>query len=221
MADLVEHALALYREIADAGSAREPSARHVAFEPTEIELQRLDLELLRRRIEIAGADHELGDQAGKRLIAGWEICGRCPQAAAEVFGSRAGRGRGEGVVEVDLREPSFAFVGQREAEREERALALLSRNEGARRIGALVERVEDLEAARPSLVPAAAAARPTGAEAIASRRVPGAAGPRGAAERRGRRDLPTPVRARQEIVDQVLPQPQPARHQLRQVRAQH
>src|SRR3954465_4125984 len=90
MPDLVEHALPLYREIADAGSAREPRARHAPFEPAGIELQRLDLELLRHRFEIAGADHELGDQAGKRLIAGWEIRGRCPQAAAEGFGSRAG-----------------------------------------------------------------------------------------------------------------------------------
>src|SRR3954468_19470741 len=80
--DLVEHALPLYREIADAGSAREPRARHVTFEATEIELQRLDLELLGRRLQIAGADHELGDQAGKRLIAGWQICGRCAEAAA-------------------------------------------------------------------------------------------------------------------------------------------
>src|SRR4051812_22770393 len=115
MADLVEHALALYRELADAGSASEPSARHVALEPTEIKLQCLDLELLWRRLETAGGDHELGDQTGERLVAGRQVGGRRAQAPAQVLRGLAGRGRREGVVEVELRQSPLSVLGQREA----------------------------------------------------------------------------------------------------------
>ena len=71
-----------------------------AVEVVEVELERLELELGGRRLELAGADHELGDEAGERLVAGRELAGRRAQAAAQVLGGAAGRRRGEQLVEV-------------------------------------------------------------------------------------------------------------------------
>ena len=59
------------------------------------------------------------------------------QAAAQVRGGLARRGRGEVVVDVDLREPALPLVGQREAVREERGLALLAAGEGGARVDRL------------------------------------------------------------------------------------
>ena len=48
-----------------------------------------------RGLELAGADDELGDEAGERLVARRELAGRGAQAAAQVLGGAARRRRGE------------------------------------------------------------------------------------------------------------------------------
>src|SRR5262245_44300902 len=68
VADLVEHLLALRRERVDALAAARAGGRDPAVEAVEVELERLELELGRRRVELAGPDHELGDEAGERLV---------------------------------------------------------------------------------------------------------------------------------------------------------
>src|ERR1700742_3652195 len=95
VADLVEHLLALYGERRDAGRAGQPGAGDVAFEAVEVELERLELELRRRGLECARLDDEHGDQTGEVVVARREVGGRGPQAAAQVRGGLARRGRGE------------------------------------------------------------------------------------------------------------------------------
>src|SRR6185312_7152744 len=94
------------------------------------------------------------------------------QASAQVGRGLARRRRAEVVVDVRGGEPLLAFVRQRQAVRQERALALLLARERRVRIHRLGWW---LEPARPAPVPAAARARPTRAEAIAARRPAGVA----------------------------------------------
>jgi hypothetical protein len=44
-----------------------------AVEVVEVELEGLELELGRRGVELAGADDQLGDQAGEGLVTGREL----------------------------------------------------------------------------------------------------------------------------------------------------
>ena len=82
MADVVEHGLALDGEVAHALSPGDAGGGDQAVEAGEIELEGLELELGRGGLELAGADDELGDQAGERLVVGREVatpgCGRGP-----------------------------------------------------------------------------------------------------------------------------------------------
>src|SRR3954465_7358574 len=82
-------------------------------------LERLELELLGRRLEVAWSDHELGHEPRERLVAGREVGARRAQASAQVRGRLARGGCGEVVVEVDLREPRLALVRKRQAQRQE------------------------------------------------------------------------------------------------------
>src|SRR4051812_25298414 len=126
VADGVEDLLALGREVVDAFVALGAGGGDAAVEVVEVELERLELELGRRGLELAGADDELRDQAGQGLVARWELAGRRAQAAAEVLGGAAGLGRGEEFVEVGGGEAGLPFVRQREAVGEEGALGLLA-----------------------------------------------------------------------------------------------
>ena len=131
MADRVEDLLALGGEVAHPLASRDAGAGDQAVEAGEVELEGLELELGRRGLELSGADDELGDEAGERLVAAREVGGRGAQAAAEVLGGSAGGWRGEQVVEVGVGQPALALVGQREAVGEEGALGLLAAVEDA------------------------------------------------------------------------------------------
>ena len=76
VADRVEDLLALGGEVVDALAALGAGGGDAAVEVVEVELERLELELGGRRLELAGADHELGDEAGERLVAGRELARR-------------------------------------------------------------------------------------------------------------------------------------------------
>ena len=88
MADGVEHLLALCGEIADALVALGAGRGDAAVEVVEVELERLELELGRRGLELAGADDELGDEAGERLVARGEVGGGSADPAAALLAAR-------------------------------------------------------------------------------------------------------------------------------------
>ena len=89
MADVVEDLLALGGEVVHALVALGARGGDAAVEAVEVELEALELELGRRGLELAGADDELGDQAGERLVARRQLARRGAQAAAQVLGGAA------------------------------------------------------------------------------------------------------------------------------------
>jgi hypothetical protein len=70
VADGVEDLLAAGREVVHALSPGHPGARDEAVEAGEVELERFQLELGRSRLELPGADDELGHEPGEGLVAG-------------------------------------------------------------------------------------------------------------------------------------------------------
>ena len=126
MADLVEHGLAAGGEVVDALASRDAGAGDQAVEAGEVELEGLELELGRGGLELAGADDELGDEAGEWLVARGEVGGGRADAAAQVLGRAPGLGRGEQLVEVRVGQAALALVGECEAVGEERPLGLLA-----------------------------------------------------------------------------------------------
>src|SRR6187397_2125679 len=75
VADRVEHHLALGGELAHPLPSADAGSRDQAVQAGEVELERLELELVRGGLELAGADDELGDEAGERLVARREVGG--------------------------------------------------------------------------------------------------------------------------------------------------
>src|SRR3954452_22301348 len=96
--DLVEHALALGREVPDAGGSGNAGVGDVALEALKLELERFELELRRRGLERGRADHELRDEPRERVVAGRQLSRRGAEAAAQVSGGPPCRGRREVVV---------------------------------------------------------------------------------------------------------------------------
>src|SRR4051794_41930415 len=94
MADLVEDLLALHGKGADAGGARQPRLGDVALEAVQVELQGLQLEFRRGRLEAVRVDGELGDQAGGGLVAARGGRPRMAQGDAEGLRGLAAPGRG-------------------------------------------------------------------------------------------------------------------------------
>ena len=139
------------------------------------------------------------------------------QAAAQVRGGLAGRGRGEVVLEVDLGEPRLALVGQREAVREERALALLAAGERGARVDGLRRR-HGRNRSRPPPAPRRSMAPAAAPGALSHGRPPRRPSP---SSRRGRRAPRRPAGAAQHLVDQLLAQPEPVRDELHELGAQH
>src|SRR4051794_30238092 len=126
VANGVEHLLAAGGEVVDPLASADAGAGDQAVQAGQVELERLELELGRRGLEVSGADDELGDESGERVVTSGELGGRGAEAALEVLGRPAGLGGGEQLVEVGLRQPPLPLVGQREAVGEERALGLLA-----------------------------------------------------------------------------------------------
>ena len=130
MADVVEDALAADGEVAHARSPGHAGAGDQAVQAGEVELERLELELRGGRLELAGADDELGDQAGERLVAGGRSAAGVRTRPRRYSAARRVIGRGEELVEVGLGEAALALLGEREAVGEEGALGLLAAVQG-------------------------------------------------------------------------------------------
>ena len=113
-------------ELAHPLASADAGARDQAVQAGEVELEGLELELGRGGLELAGADDELGDQAGERLVARREVGGRGAEAAAQVLGGAAGHRGGEELLEVGVAQALLALGGQGEAVGQERALGLLA-----------------------------------------------------------------------------------------------
>src|SRR3954452_9527250 len=92
VADRVEDLLALGGERADLALAGAgPGRGDLAVEAVEVKLEGLELERRGRRVELAGAHDDLGDELGELGRVG-EHGRRAREVAAEALGGQAGEG---------------------------------------------------------------------------------------------------------------------------------
>ena len=98
---------------------------YLPFQAAQLEVELLGFESRRQGWLSLGSDGELGDDGGERRVVPGEVVDRGCEVVLEVGGRAAGAVGGEVLVEVDLAQRLATEVGQRDAQRKERALGAL------------------------------------------------------------------------------------------------